>query len=189
MSGLARTSRRTCSKSMLLWSPALRNPTPPAGLKFCGMDLRHPAIADLKNNAPPTAAESPCRTRTHPAPSLSDRHCTLVPHPHAHTNNQPLERIKGYTSERNALEVTATLSALMDWVGFDILPQFEKFFCLGGWPTHKTTDTSGGGPPSASLISTNHNERVPHPSRTLRSVGVSTRWSSICFSSHFNPTA
>ncbi|MGH9597231.1 MAG: hypothetical protein ACRD3K_10590 [Edaphobacter sp.] len=29
-------------------SPALRNPTPPAGLKFCGMDLRHPAIADLK---------------------------------------------------------------------------------------------------------------------------------------------
>jgi hypothetical protein len=26
------------------------------------------------------------------------------------------------------LEVTATLSGLMDWVGFDILPQFERFF-------------------------------------------------------------
>ena len=26
------------------------------------------------------------------------------------------------------LEVTATLSALMDWVGFDVLPQFDRFF-------------------------------------------------------------
>ena len=26
------------------------------------------------------------------------------------------------------LEVTATLSALMDWVGYNVLPQFERFF-------------------------------------------------------------
>jgi hypothetical protein len=28
----------------------------------------------------------------------------------------------------HGIEVTATLSALMDWVGYDILPQFERFF-------------------------------------------------------------
>ena len=28
----------------------------------------------------------------------------------------------------HGIEVTATLSALIDWVGYDVLPQFERFF-------------------------------------------------------------
>lgn len=44
----------------------------------------------------------------------------------------PGERLLAYLAFESSivqgLEVTATLSALMDWVGFDILPQFKKFF-------------------------------------------------------------
>jgi hypothetical protein len=44
----------------------------------------------------------------------------------------PGERLLAYLafdgSIAHGIEVTATLSALMDWVGYDILPQFERFF-------------------------------------------------------------
>jgi hypothetical protein len=44
----------------------------------------------------------------------------------------PGERLLAYLAFESSivegLEVTATLSALMDWVGFDILPQFARFF-------------------------------------------------------------
>lgn len=44
----------------------------------------------------------------------------------------PGERLVAYLAFESSFikgaEVTATLSALMDWVGYDILPQFERFF-------------------------------------------------------------
>lgn len=44
----------------------------------------------------------------------------------------PGERLLAYIAFQGGivegLEVTATLSAIMDWVGYDVLPQFEKFF-------------------------------------------------------------
>jgi len=44
----------------------------------------------------------------------------------------PGERLLAYLAFESSIvkgiEVTAMLSALMDWVGFDVLPQFEKFF-------------------------------------------------------------
>jgi hypothetical protein len=63
-----------------------------------------------------------------------------VPFPHIelevsrHRNGQTIsgERLLAYIAFKNGivkgLEVTATLSALMDWMGYEILPQFEKFF-------------------------------------------------------------
>jgi hypothetical protein len=65
---------------------------------------------------------------------------TEVPFPHIelelirHREGEsiPGERLLAYLAfEGNivkGLEVTATLSALMDWVGFEVLPQFQKFF-------------------------------------------------------------
>jgi hypothetical protein len=65
---------------------------------------------------------------------------TEVPFPHIEVeiirhrngNSIPGERLLAYLAFQSpivkGMEVTATLSALMDWVGFDILPQFEKFF-------------------------------------------------------------
>ncbi|MCU1323212.1 MAG: hypothetical protein JWM43_2861 [Acidobacteriaceae bacterium] len=51
---------------------------------------------------------------------------------HRGENSIPGERLLAYLAFESrivrSIEVTATLSALMDWVGFEILPQFEKFF-------------------------------------------------------------
>ena len=44
----------------------------------------------------------------------------------------PGERLIAYIAFQGGIvdgfEVTTTLSAIMDWVGYDVLPQFEKFF-------------------------------------------------------------
>ncbi|HEY2039381.1 MAG TPA: hypothetical protein VGG95_06930, partial [Edaphobacter sp.] len=63
-----------------------------------------------------------------------------VPFPHIelevtrYNGDEPIpgERLLAYIAFKDGIatrmEVTATLSALMDWVGYDVLPQFEKFF-------------------------------------------------------------
>jgi hypothetical protein len=44
----------------------------------------------------------------------------------------PGERLLAYIAFQSGivknLEVTAILSALVDWVGLDVLPHFERFF-------------------------------------------------------------
>lgn len=51
---------------------------------------------------------------------------------HKDGHSIPGERILAYLAFQSVivkgLEVTATLSALMNWMGFEILPQFERFF-------------------------------------------------------------
>lgn len=69
---------------------------------------------------------------------LKPVHPVLYPHVELEINRHrgdeliPGERLLAYIAFRggivNGLEVTATLSALMDWMGYGVLPQFEKFF-------------------------------------------------------------